>query len=70
LVALCIIASLKPYGKGKIIFVLKHHDMKTWGSGGKAGFLNLSTDWRYVVSFMLQQLYPWGRSSQYLFDGS
>jgi hypothetical protein len=40
--------------------VIKHHDIKTWGSGGNVTFiLNLHTKWRWVVSFMPRPLYPW-----------
>jgi len=34
-----------------------------WGSGGiTLRLLDLSTRWRWVVSFMPQPLYPWGKS--------
>jgi hypothetical protein len=32
-------------------------------------FLDLSTGWRWVISFMLRLLYPRGKSPQYPFDG-
>jgi hypothetical protein len=38
----------------------KHHAMMYWGNGGIAPrILNLSARWRWVVSFILQPLYPW-----------
>jgi hypothetical protein len=31
-------------------------------------FLDLGTSWRWVVSFTLRPLYPWGKSPRYPFD--
>jgi len=51
------------------LFLTKHHAIKTyWGSGGLAPHINIGTRWRWVVSFMPQLLYPWGKSPQYSLD--
>jgi hypothetical protein len=43
--------------------------MKTWGCGVKAPhIINLSTTWRWMVSFMPQPLYSRVKSPQYSMD--
>jgi hypothetical protein len=40
------------------------------GEGGyRSTFLDLSTSWRWLVSFTPQSLYPWGKSLWYPMDG-
>jgi len=44
---------------------MQHTVTGYWKHGGNApSILNLSTRWRWIVSFMLHFLYPWGKSSQ------
>jgi hypothetical protein len=52
------------------LFLTKYHAMKTyWGSGGIAPrALDLSTRWRWVVSFMPRPLYPRSKSSRFLLN--
>jgi hypothetical protein len=45
-----------------------HHAMKTYGDGGMALSLDLSTRWRWIVSFTPTPLYPRGKSPRYQFD--
>jgi hypothetical protein len=51
--------------------LIKHSAMKAcWESGGIAPhILNLSTRWRWSVSFMPQPLCPWGKSPQHPLEG-
>jgi hypothetical protein len=51
-------------------FLTEHHAMKMyWGSGCIAPhILDLSTRWRWVVSFTSQPLYPQGKSPWYPLD--
>jgi hypothetical protein len=47
----------------------KHHTMTYWGIGGIAPhILDLSTRWRWVVSFIRWLLYPQGKSPWYPLD--
>jgi hypothetical protein len=41
----------------------------TWGTGGVTlHTVNLNTRWRWVISFIPQPLYPWGKSPWYALD--
>jgi len=53
------------YHAMKMYLLLKYHAMKWYlGSRGTApSILNLSTRWRWVVSFMPWPLFPWGNNS-------
>jgi hypothetical protein len=52
------------------VLLTEHRTMKTyWGSGGIAPhILELSTRWRWVVTFTLRSLYPQGKSPCYPLD--
>jgi len=44
------------------LYLLEHHPMKAWGSGGTAPrIFNLLTRWRWVVSFTPRLLYAQGQ---------
>jgi hypothetical protein len=51
------------------LVLIKHHGMKTWGSGCIAPlFLDFGTRCRGVVSLMPWPVYPWGKDPQYPSD--
>jgi hypothetical protein len=64
--------SSTPVGKCKIVPVLSQSSTIQWRYVGQwrysSTILDLSTRWRWVVSFTLLQLYPRGKSTRYPFD--
>jgi len=52
-----------------LINLINHCHEDVWGSESIAPhILNLGTRWRWVVIFMPQPLYPWGKSPWYPLD--
>jgi hypothetical protein len=48
-----------------VLCLSKHHTMKMWSGSVPPCILNLSTRWRWVVSFTPQPLYLWRKKCQY-----